>query len=142
MTQATQITWRNVEPSAALEERIRKLAQSLEKFSSRIIHCHAIVQLPHKKGRQAHIYEVHVQLTMPGTQLIAQHEHSELRSHADPYVAVRDAFRAVRRQLRDHQRRRRQGVKAQVRVPNNEHSTEDEPDQIPMPMSTASHPGA
>jgi ribosome-associated translation inhibitor RaiA len=112
-----QITWRGMEPSAALEGRVRALAQQLEKFSSKMIHCHVIIELPHKRGHQGHIYEVHIQVTVPGTELIAQYEHRELQSHEDPYVAVRDAFRAVRRQLQDYARKRRLDVKGHTLHP-------------------------
>jgi len=106
-----QITWRGMEPSAALEDRVQALARRLEKFGSQMIHCHVTIELPHKRGHQGHIYEVHIQVTIPGTQLIVQHEHRELQSHEDPYVAVRDAFRAVRRQLQNYERKRRHDVK-------------------------------
>lgn len=106
-----QITWRGMEPSAALEGRVRALAQGLEQFSSQMIHCHVIIELPHKRGHQGHVYEVHIQVTVPGTELIAQHEHRELQSHEDLYVALRDAFRAMRRQLQDYGRKRRLDVK-------------------------------
>jgi len=107
-----RITWRGSAPSAALETRIRELAQRLEKFSSEIIHCHVIVDFPHKHRSQGNLYEVHVQLTTPGAQITVQREHRERHTHEDPYVAVRDAFRAARRQLQDYERKRRQDVKA------------------------------
>ncbi len=106
-----QITFRNLEPSAALEARIRELAQRLERFSAQIVHCHVIVEAPHKRGHQGHLYEVHIQLTTPGGEAIANREHRERRSHEDVYVALRDAFRAVRRQLEDYERERRQDIK-------------------------------
>ena len=112
MSLPIQFTWRGIEPSAALERRIRVLAQRLEKFSAQVMHCQVVIELPHKHGRQGHVYEVRVQITTPGAQIIAQHEHGERHTHEDPYVAARDAFRAARRQLEDHERIRRQDVKS------------------------------
>jgi ribosomal subunit interface protein len=106
-----QITWRNIEPSAALEARIHELAERLEKFSAQIIHCHVIVEAPHKRGHQGHVYEVHIQVTTPGGSVVANREHRSQHAHEDVYVALRDAFRAVRRQLEDYERKRRQDVK-------------------------------
>jgi cold shock CspA family protein/ribosome-associated translation inhibitor RaiA len=73
--------------------------------------CHVIVEAPHKHGHQGRLYEVHIQLTTPGGELIANREHRERHSHEDVYVALRDAFRALRRQLEDQERERRQDVK-------------------------------
>jgi len=106
-----QITWRGIGPSAALEARIRELAQRLEKFSSQLIHCQVVVELPHKHGHQGRVYEVRIRMTTPGAELNVQHEHNERHTHEDPYVAVRDAFRAARRQLEDHERVGRGDVK-------------------------------
>jgi ribosomal subunit interface protein len=114
MPLSIRITWRDIEPSAALGARIRELAQRLAKFNAAIIHCHVIIALPHKHSHQRRVYEVRIEVTTPGTHLIAQHEHSERRSHEDPYVAVHDAFRTMRRQLEDYERKRRQGVKHPV----------------------------
>lgn len=111
MPLSIQITWRDIEPSAALEARVRALAKRLEKFSSHISHCRVVIELPHQHDRQGRIYEVHIQISTPGGQIIASHEHRERHSHEDPYIALRDAFRAVRRQLEDYERERRQDVK-------------------------------
>jgi ribosome-associated translation inhibitor RaiA len=100
-----------MEPSAALGARIRELAQRLLKFDAHIIHCHVIIALPHKHSLQGRRYEVRIEITTPGAHLIAQQEHPERHSHEDPYVAVRDAFRSMRRQLEDYEQRRRQDVK-------------------------------
>src|ERR1039457_2134192 len=42
-----QITFRHMEPSPALEERIRKLMSRLDKFSAHIMHCHVVVEDPY-----------------------------------------------------------------------------------------------
>jgi ribosomal subunit interface protein len=106
-----QITFRDMEPSAALESRIRALAERLEKFSSHIVRCHVIVATPHKHGQQGGLYEVHIHITTPGGMIIANREHREHHSHEDVHVALRDAFRAVRRQLEDYERVHRGDVK-------------------------------
>jgi ribosomal subunit interface protein len=111
MPLSIHITWRDIEPSAALGARIRELAQRLAKFNAEIIHCHVIIALPHKHSHQGRTYEVRIEVTTPGAHLIAQHEHPERHSHEDPYVAVRDAFQTMRRQLEDLETKRRQDVK-------------------------------
>jgi cold shock CspA family protein/ribosome-associated translation inhibitor RaiA len=106
-----QITLRGMEPSDALEARIRKLAQRFERFSPQIVRCHVIVEAPHRHGHKGHLFEVHIQLTTPGDTIAVNREHREHHSHEDVYVALRDAFRAARRQLEDYERERRQDIK-------------------------------
>jgi ribosomal subunit interface protein len=106
-----QITFRQMEPSAALEARIRELAQRLDRFSAHVMHCHVTVEAPHQHQQQGQLYEVRIDLTVPHAEIVAHHEHRARHSHEDVYVALRDAFRAVRRQLEDYEREHRQDVK-------------------------------
>ena len=105
------ITFRSMDPSTALEARIGELAQRLERFSSHIGRCNVVIEVPHKHGHKGHLYEVHIELTVPGGEVVASHEHRAKHSHEDVYVALRDAFNAVRRQLEDRERERRQDIK-------------------------------
>jgi len=106
-----QITFRQMEPSEALEKRIRLLAERLDHFSSHIMGCHVTIEAPHQHQQQGRIYEVRIELTVPQRELLAHREHRARHSHEDVYVALRDAFRAVRRQLEDYEREHRQDVK-------------------------------
>jgi len=106
-----QITFRHMPPSAALEARIRELAVHLERFSAQIISCQVIIEAPHQHQHQGKIFEVHIHVTVPKGDLVAEREHRQRQSHEDVYVALRDAFDAMRRQLEDYERVRRQDVK-------------------------------
>ncbi len=114
MPLSIRITWRDIEPSAVLGARIRELARRLAQFHAKIIHCHVIIALPHKHSHLGRVYEVRIEVTTPGAHLIVQHEHPERNSHEDPYAAAREAFQTMRRQLEDHERKRRQHVKHPV----------------------------
>jgi ribosome-associated translation inhibitor RaiA len=102
-----QITFRNMPASPVLEERIRELARRFERFSSHIVNCVVIIQQPHQSSRKGDLFDVHIHVTVPGALIIVHRAHAEHASHADPYVALRDAFMAMRRKLRDHERIRR-----------------------------------
>lgn len=106
-----QVTFRNMEPSEAVEARARELASRLEHFSPRIIGCHVTIEAPHKHQHQGGLFEVRIDLTVPQGAIVANRSHHERQSHEDVYVALRDAFRAARSQLEDHERRNRQDVK-------------------------------
>jgi cold shock CspA family protein len=58
----------------------------------------------HHQGRQ---FRVRIDLRVPGKELVANRDH-----HEDVYVALRDAFDAVKRQLEDVAREMRGDVKA------------------------------
>jgi len=106
-----QITFRQMEPSAALEARIRKLAGRLERFSEHIMRCRVIVEpLPHH-SHQGALHEIHIDITLPDEEIAIRHTHPADHAHEDPYVALRDAFRAARRRLEDYERKHRLDVK-------------------------------
>lgn len=106
-----QITFRNVEPSEAIEARIRKEAKRLERFYDRIMGCRVVVELPHKHHHKGNLYHVRIDLTVPGGELVVNREPAQHQAYRDLYVAIRDAFDAVQRQLEDYVRRQRGDVK-------------------------------
>jgi len=112
-----QITFRDLEPSEALKTRIRELVQRLEKFSAQIVRCQVTVEAGHGHGHQGHLYEVHFQVITPGDSIIANREHATRQSHEDVHVALRDAYRAVRRRLQDRERQRRKDIKRHAPEP-------------------------
>ena len=102
-----QITFRHMDPSAALEARIRQRAEELDHFFDRIISCRVVVECAHRRHQQGNIFEVRVDLNIPGREIVVGREPGVNHAHEDPYVALRDAFDAARRLLEDHVRRRR-----------------------------------
>jgi ribosomal subunit interface protein len=102
-----QITFRHMEPSAALEARIRQRAEEFERFFDRITSCRVVVERAHRRHQQGNLFEVKIDLTIPGNELVVGRDSGANHAHEDPYVAVRDAFDAARRLLEDHARRRR-----------------------------------
>lgn len=107
-----QVVFRNMAPSAAIEANIRVRAQKLEQYYDRIMSCRVVVEQHHRHQRQGNLFHVRVDLKVPDAELIASRDPAEHHAHEDVYVAIRDAFDAVRRQLEDHARRRRGDVKA------------------------------
>ncbi|MGE5270294.1 MAG: HPF/RaiA family ribosome-associated protein [Thiohalocapsa sp.] len=102
-----QITFRQMDPSPALEARIRQRAEELERFCDRIISCRVVVEHKNRRHQQGNIYEIKVDLSIPGHEIVVGREPARNHAHEDPYVAVRDAFDAARRLVEDHTRRRR-----------------------------------
>ena len=113
-----EIDFHNLERSPALEARVRKLAAQLEKFSPQIIHCHVTLEAPHRHHHQGKLFDTILRITVPGREIAIRHAHPADHAHEDPYVALRDAFKAARRKLQDYERERRGDVKTHAEPPH------------------------
>jgi len=94
-----QIIFRNMESSAAIEAAVHDRADKLNQFYEHIMSCRAVIELHHRHHHQGNLYHVRVDLKVPDTEIVASREPAEHHAHEDVYVAIRDAFDAVRRQL-------------------------------------------
>lgn len=106
MTNPLRITFRDIPPSEAVEQRIRQRAERLERVNGRITSCHVVVEAPHRHHKKGFAYNVRIDLTLPGHEIVVNREPAQRSSHQDLYVAVRDAFDAAHRQLEEHSRKR------------------------------------
>ncbi len=107
-----QITFRHMDPSPALDARIRELAARLDKFSGDIMRCHVIIEQPDRHKHQGGLFTCTIDITLPDREIAIRSPRPADHSHEDPYVALRDAFHAARRQLEDYARKRRGDVKS------------------------------
>lgn len=105
--ESLRITYRDITPTPALEATIRRKAAKLARLCERLERCHVVVSYPHAHAHGARHYLVQVQVTVPGAEITAGRDHNEDATHENPYVAVRDAFKAVRRTLERAGHRRR-----------------------------------
>ncbi len=100
-----------MDPSPAVEARIRKKAEKLERFHDRIVGCTVVVEAPHRHHHKGKLYSVRVDISVPGKDLVVGKANSLDHTHEDVYSAVRDAFDAVVRQIEDQTRKMRGDVK-------------------------------
>ena len=107
-----QIVFRNIEPSEFIEAKVRERAGKLEQFCKEIMSCRVVVEAHHKHHQKGNLYHVRVDVKVPDAELIASRDPAKHQAHQDVYVAIRDAFDAVTRQLEDRGHRRRGQVKA------------------------------
>lgn len=113
-----QLNFRHLEPSDAVEANVRKHAERLERFCNEIISCRVTIDVPHKHHHQGNMYHVTVDVRTPGDENIASRGPAQHHAHEDVYVAIRDAFDAVQRQLQDHQREKQGQVKMHETPPH------------------------
>lgn len=106
-----QITIRDIPISPALETTIRKRAEKLNRYYDRITSCRIVIELPQKHKHQGKIYNVRIDLTVPGKELVVTKKQDQ-----DIYIAIREAFQAIERQLEEHARKRNGKVKTHNNV--------------------------
>ena len=83
-----QITFRHMDPSPALEARIRELASRFDRFSEHIVRCHVIVEpVPHHQHQGAP-YDFRIDITLPDEEIAIRHARPADHAHEDPYVAL------------------------------------------------------
>jgi cold shock CspA family protein/ribosome-associated translation inhibitor RaiA len=106
-----QITFRDMEPSEAVEARIRQRVEGLSRFNQRIVGCRVMVATVARHHHKGRLFHVTVDLKVPRHEIVVSHESNDQHSHEDVYVAIRDAFDAARRELEDVTRRARGDTK-------------------------------
>lgn len=126
-----KITFRDMEPSKAIEETIRERADKLDALYDKIMSCRVTVEAPHRRHHKGKAYVVRIDITVPGGELVVNrapkrlaaakaaraeelevelaesHEPSKHGAHEDIYVAIRDAFNAAGRKVQDYAQKRR-----------------------------------
>jgi ribosomal subunit interface protein len=112
-----QIAFRGMDSSSALEAKIMEKSKKLERLHDRITSCRVVVEAPHRRSRKGKLYLVTVDVTVPGAELVVNTEKRHHRSHEDVYVALRDAFSAMKRQLEDYAREKSGQVKTHESPP-------------------------
>jgi hypothetical protein len=125
----TQVTFRGLAHSDAIESDIRERVRELEQFYAAIVRCRILIEVPHRHRRRGRQFHVRIELTVPGgAPIVVSHEpslsrglkdadeplHKEteidnVRQHAR--VAIHEAFAAARRRLEDFAREQRGAVK-------------------------------
>lgn len=113
-----QITYRNMESSAAVEADIQSRVDKLEEINAQIISCKVVVEAPARSQQQGGLFKVSIDLTCPEGKVVVNKEPSgKNKAHEDCYVALRDAFKAAARQLEKYSERRRGDVKSHDETP-------------------------
>jgi len=113
-----QITFRNLDRSPALEGEVREHAERLDKFYDRIMSCRVVIEERHKHHRRGNQFHISVDVTVPGSELVASREPDEHHAYTDVHVAIRDAFDTMRRQLEDYARKHDQRLKVHAPPPH------------------------
>jgi len=115
MTIPMELTYKRLEPSDFIEQKVQHRLKQLESICTDINRVHIVLSSPHHRMHQGNHYEVHIELYVPGTELVVTRNTGTSEAHEDFYVALRDAFDAMERQLKRWKEKRRLDVKAHSR---------------------------
>ena len=113
-----EVTFHNMDRSDSVEANVRERAAKLERYFDRIIGCRVVVEAPHRHNRKGKVFEVRIDISVPGKEIVVNRSGANNHAHEDVYVAVRDAFNAAGRRLEDHARKIRGEVKAHEAPPH------------------------
>lgn len=94
-----QIHFAEVDRSEAVEADIRRRVDKLEALSEKVTACRVHVAHEGRHHHQGRLFKVGVDLTFPGAEIVSSH------ADEDVFVAIRDAFEAAHRQLKERLRR-------------------------------------
>jgi cold shock CspA family protein/ribosome-associated translation inhibitor RaiA len=110
-----EISFHNLDPSPSVENEIRERVGKLEKMYQRLVGCRVSVEALHKQHRTGNVYDVHIELRVPGGELVVSREpHRVKERYANPdlRVSLREAFKAAEAQLKGYKEQQRGEVKA------------------------------
>ena len=106
-----EITFRNLDHSDAVEAKVREKVEKLEQVFDRMTSCRVRIEAINRQHTKGNLYQVHIEVGVPGKQVMVDRNPGKDHAHEDIYVALRDAFNAARRRLEDHSRRKSGKVK-------------------------------
>src|SRR5690554_4557135 len=96
----TKVIFRGLDHSSAVEEVVHKRLEKLQRLSDEIQSLRVILESPHNNHQKGKVFHVGVEAVIPNHDLVVNHDQHDNHSHEDIYVAIRDAFDAMERQLK------------------------------------------
>lgn len=97
-----EITLRDIEKTDAIEQRINDKANKMAQYYDRIESGKIVVELSQNNQHQGKLYNVTIEVNVPGKQLVVNKQPNE-----DLYVAIRDSFQAMYRIIESYAQKQR-----------------------------------
>lgn len=97
-----QIAFRGVDPSEAVEARIRSKVGELERLFHHLIDCRVVVELPHSRQQKGSTYNICIYVGVPGPDVFVTNDHPRDQGHENIYDAIGDAFQAAEKRLKTY----------------------------------------
>lgn len=101
MKPVVDVSYRDLDASAALNELIDKKLEKLSRFNDQILHSRVVLDTPHNHKHKGKQFRASIELNLKG------HPISVTRDDESIHVAVRDAFISAERKLKQLTSRQR-----------------------------------
>src|SRR5271154_335784 len=101
-----QVTFRDLPYSESIENSVQEHAEKIRLYCDHYTHCRVVLAISQNHKHQGKLFNPRITLTVPGKEIVVNKQQDE-----DIYVAIRNAFDALTRQLEDYMRKRRGDVK-------------------------------
>ncbi len=117
MQYPAQITFHGIEHSDSVAARVQEKVAKLQHYCPTIIGVRVAIEKHHRNQsadhRKGEPYHVSIELSVPGDTLVVRRDPKDaaLHQHDDVALALRDAFLAMGRQLKDYVDRRRHAAR-------------------------------
>lgn len=95
-----ELAFKHVEPTEEIKALVAEKVGHLETFYDGITSCHVYIRAPHSSQRTGNLYQVTIEVRVPGTELVVRHNQDDVARHEHLKVAVRDAFAAMAKELK------------------------------------------
>lgn len=105
MSIPAEITVRGFDRTPAIEDRINTKIEKLSQYFDRIESVKVVAEIPQNHKHNGKLYGVKVDVLVPGETLVAD------KTNEDLYVAIRDTFDAMVKQVKKYSAKQRGDVK-------------------------------
>ncbi len=118
MNTPLQISFHNVPHSRVIEMAVDDAVRRLEGFYDQILSCCVIIDQPHRHHKEGNLFQVRIDLRVPGGELVVKREPAENLAYSDLDAVIHEAFDDMQRQLEEFVNRRRRFVKSHESPPH------------------------
>lgn len=106
MRTRTEVHFKGIDRSEAIEERILDKMEKLEKYFDRLSRARVVIEAPNRNGQRPLAYLIKIELSIPTRQpIVITHERAVSQGNDELQLAIRDAFDAATRRLEDTARK-------------------------------------
>jgi ribosome-associated translation inhibitor RaiA len=106
-----ELVFKHVEPTDEIKALVHEKVDHLDRIFDGITSCHVYIRAPHQSQQTGNLYEVTIEVRIPGKELVVNRHQDDKPERAHLKVAVRDAFDAMQRELKGAVRKLQGDVK-------------------------------